>query len=363
METATQRPDSLTARDRLDLQHLTGCMAALDGMRSRRSARTRNRPWHDTALVKRSGVGSLVCEVCGVMLTARGRTPAPTDLTFGVIVSDYAGGHRCARNRLHLCRACARQQAGRDLMEWPEAQAHPARGRVLLARRTAALLHTPQHPTRHPWKTQAAVLRELKTRWELPRCVLFVAQRDAWDNGEAVPALAPFPGWIMWPVSHPPSGIVRYLLARSTWQPMPVDTAPGWVVGRVPGDYWRELAWLLIGAHAWLRRFALPALPRAIPAPAPPLPLDEASLAWAKDWLPRRKAYAHQVADYQAALAAWQAWPPAGARGPDDDWWRAFWTLGQVTRRRSTPPRVGRFVPRPAWQQWHAPTARRSAAG
>ncbi|MHB1798533.1 MAG: hypothetical protein ACYCUI_09550 [Vulcanimicrobiaceae bacterium] len=362
METTSLPLDSLTPRDRLDLQHLTGWMATYGGMLSRRSARTRNRPWHDTVIVKRSACGSLACEVCGVMLTPRGRDPVSTDLTLGVIVSDYAGGHRSERNRLHLCRACAHQQAGRDLMEWPEAQAHPARWRALLARRAAALLNTPQHPTRYPWKTQLPVLRELKTRWELPRCVLFVAQRDAWDNGEAVPAVAPFPGWTLWPVSHPPSGLMRYLIARSTWQHMPAATAPGWVVGRVPGEHWRDLAWLLIGAHAWLRRFALPELPRAIPAPEPPPPLDEAALAWAADWLPRRKAYARRVADHQAALAAWQQWPPAGSRGPDDDWWRTFWTLGQVTRRRSTPPRVGRFAPRPAWRQWRAPDARRSAA-
>lgn len=365
METDSLPPslalDALTPRDRLDLQHLAGWMVTLGGILARRGARTRNRPWRDKVIVKLSTAGSLTCEVCGASLTPRGRVPTPTDLTLGVIVSDYAGGHRSERNRLHLCRTCARQQAGRDLMEWPEARVNHARWRALFERRHVALLNTPQHPTRRPLKAKESVSRELKTRWELPRCVLFVAQRDAWDNGEVAPAADPFAGWIMWPVGHPPSSAARYLLARSRWQPMPADTASGWIVGRVPGDHWRDLAWLLIGAHAWLRRFALPELPRAIPAPAPPPPLDEASLAWAEDWLPRRKAHARQVADHQAVLAAWKQWPPAGSRGHDEDWWRDYWTLGQVTRRRSTPPRVGRFAPRPAWRQWRTLGARRRA--
>ena len=64
-----------------------------------------------------------------------------------------------------------------------------------------------------------------------------------------------------------------------------------------------------------------------------------------------------KAAAWEAADAKWNAWPPPPyGRTPDDDWWRAFYSVGQCVRRRMTPPRTGRFRARPPWHK--APATR-----
>lgn len=372
----TLSPRSLSDRDRLDLVHLVGVLAVLT------RTRTRNSVWRTSSLLARQAP---VCAVCGVHLVpcGSGHTQPPNAAAVDLLIPEAHGGIRRANNLLLTCDACRRARQGRDLLLWEPAQHHPH----LLTLRAAALEHCPQHPSRHPWKSADPVLRELRERWRNPRCELFCAQRDAWDTGEAVVAATPFPGWVIWRVGAEPTALARYLLHRSGWQPLPASTAPGWVLGVVPGMRWRETAWALVGAHTWLRRLDLPTLPRGIPEPKPPAPLPDrgavvhagggvwvpgldGQLGRLEIWTPAVRAmeraweamtadYATAVAAYETALAAWRAWPPPGSRSADDDWWRAFSSLGEVVRRRPCQSPTGRYRARPPWCAVRAPRRRR----
>ena len=261
-----------------------------------------------------------------------------------------------------------------DVLDWPEARADKKRWQAILAVRDHALPFCINHSTRYPWKTKPPVLRELRERWRNPRAAVFVAWRDQWDNGLDQPEATPYDGWVLWPNGHPPSGLAKHILTRAGWTPWSAaEDIPGWTAGTIPGSKMQDLVWALIDANTWVRRLALAEAPYAHANPGePPPPFDSAPYlaaaiqASGDDFAdvgllfdgPRRAAvnaaqvqaeaaHAEQVREYEAALVRWHAWPPPPfGRNADDDWWRAFWTVGQCVRRRATPERTGRFAPR-----------------
>lgn len=315
------------------------------------------------------------CAACGVSLSSPSQQQAAHELVLSPVIAPTVGGHRVGRMLLLLCRTCARSRGSRpDVLDWPDAHADKKRWKAILAVRNHALPFCINHPTRRPWKTKPPVLRELRERWCNPRSSVFIAWRDQWDNGLDQPEVTPFDGWALWPNGHPPSGLARHILTRAGWTAWTAaEDIPGWTVGTVPGSKMQDLVWALIDANTWIRRLALAEAPYAHPNPgAPPPPFDSAPYlaaaiqASGDDFEdvgllfdgPRRAAvnqaqaaaeaaHAEQVREYEAALVRWHAWPPPPfGRNADDDWWRAFWTVGQCVRRHATPERTGRFAPR-----------------
>ena len=373
MESLTLSDLALNDLDRQDFERLRELMTIRTSRYEQRKGRRNHPTWRLKTLTR--AAGSLACEACGqtlVIYKGRGHRPPNTATVCSLIELDD-GAQRSGINTMLLCDICHRNRHGRDIVNWAEiAEQHPKRFRALLEKREHVLRLSINHPTRKNWKTKIPVLRELTARWANPRSAIFTAWRDQWDTGGA-PASTLFRGWVMWPTHQPPSGLVRIILTTVGQATLVTETdIPSWEIYTITGGKMRDLVWTLIETNTWVRRFGLVELLDGMAKPAPPEPFDEASFREAiwraapDDFRefgllfdgPRvtageaaltaaKSAYAAVEKQYEADLAKWRAWPPPPfARDAEDDWWRAFWSVGQCGRRRVTPERTGRFAPR-----------------